>query len=144
MERTQEHTAKDRYADTPSTVQVVVEVPAARPLTGPFAYDLPALKGSVSVGPDLALRRASGYLILDVGLFFRPGEPRLVLGPMAIWRLPIFLQLRDHGALGPFGELDVDSSSGDVLPLTEVQIASIQQRAETLASRLSPQPALAD
>jgi hypothetical protein len=97
------------------------------------SVELPARTISVSVRPDIAQRRASGYLTMEIGLFFRPGEPRLVVGEHVLWRMPVVLFLRGHGIVGSFDEIDVDVNTGEVLPLAPGQIQEILKRANDIA-----------
>ena len=66
------------------------------------------------------------------------GEPTRVWGERPIWRMPIYLSLRGWGQVAKLGAVDVDALTREVLELTHEQIIEIQDRADAIASRLTP------
>ena len=95
------------------------------------------------MSPVVAQRRAKGYLMAEVALAFRPGDPVLVMGVRQVWRMPVYLHLRGCGQVGQLGVIDVDAHSGEVLALSRVQISAMQERADELAAHFTPAPTAA-
>lgn len=91
-----------------------------------------------TIPPELARRRANGYFTQNVAMFIIPGEPVLVLGEYPVWRMPAVLRLRGFGIVATVGTIDVDARTGKTLPLSEAEIEAMQNRADEIATRLSP------
>ena len=85
-----------------------------------------------------AKRRAQGYLTVEVAMALRPGEPSLVGGNQPVWRMPVWLHLRGLGQVESLGSLDVDATTGEVVPLSPTEIQTTQDRADAIAHRLAP------
>jgi hypothetical protein len=123
----------------PST-EFMVQLAVSRrwPSEGTLRFEVPGVTGEISVSPDLARRRAKGYLSREVALAFRPGEPVLVWGSRPVWRMTIHLFLRGYGQVAELGVVEVDAISGEVIPLAPAQIAAMQGQANAIARRLTP------
>ncbi len=93
----------------------------------------------VGYAPDQAKRNAQGYLTEQVAMALRPGEPVLVWGKRPVWHMPVWLHLRGFGQVAAVGSLDVDATTGEVSALSPDQIRGMQDRADVLARRLTPQ-----
>lgn len=123
----------------PSTQFVIQQVVSSRwPPEGTLQLDVPGVTGEISVSPDLARRRAKGYLSREVAMAFRPGEPVLVWGSQPVWRMTIHLFLRGYGQVAELGAVEVDAISGEVIPLAPAQISAMQGQADAIALRLTP------
>lgn len=120
--------------------QVVYEYGETWPEKGALTLEVPPITGKIQVSPDLAKRRAKGYLTCEVGMAFRPGEPMLIWGKRPVWRMPIHLHLRNYGQVATFGSIDVDATTREIIPLPAEQITLMQDRADELAARLAPTP----
>jgi hypothetical protein len=118
--------------------QVVYEYADEWPQEGTLKLEVPQIHGEISVAPGIARRHAKGYLTCEVGMAMRPGDPALVWSERPVWRIPIYLFLRGYGQVAALGEIDVDATTGQVIPLSGAQISAIQDRADELASRLTP------
>jgi len=121
-------------------IQVVYEYAADWPEDGPLQVNVPPLSAEITVSPDAARRRANGYLTCDVAMAFRPGNPTLILRNRPVWRMPVYLHLRGVGQVARLGSIEVDANTREVIPLSPAQIAKMQEQANDLAIRLSPQP----
>ena len=121
-------------------IQVVYEVKEVWPMEGGLKLSVQTLEAEVTISPVMAQRRAKGYLTAEVALAFRPGDPVLVMGSRQVWRMPVYLHLRGCGQVGHLGAIDVDALSGEVLPLTQNQIAAMQERADELAAHFTSAP----
>lgn len=98
-------------------------------------------RDEVFVSGEEARRRAQGYLTAEVAMALRPGEPSLLGGSQPVWRMPVWLHLRGFGQVATLGLLDVDAATGDVKPLSPVEIKEMQDKADVFARRLTYQAA---
>jgi len=96
------------------------------------------LEGEIQVSPDSARRRANGYLARYVALAMEAGDPVLVWGQKPVWRMAVYLTLRGWGQVAKLGEIDVNALTREVLPLSNPQITEMQDRADAIATRLTP------
>lgn len=96
------------------------------------------LEATLSVSPDSARRRANGYLGQNVAMTIQADEPILVWGKRLVWRMQMGLFLRGLGQIATLGTLDVDAQTREVIPLSIAEISSLQERANAIATRLSP------
>lgn len=108
------------------------------PESGSLMVKMPPLEAEIQVSPDSARRRANGYLARYIALAMEAGEPTLVWGKRPMWQMPIYLSLRGWGQVAKLGVIDVDALTRDVIELTHAQIIEIQDRADAIASRLTP------
>jgi hypothetical protein len=92
-----------------------------------------------TVSAAFARRRANGYLIDQVGLFFGATDPVFASGNPPVWQVTITFLMYD---VGPFtlGTMDVDAWTGEPMPLSENQIRWIQDRTNAIVSRFEPTP----
>ena len=120
--------------------QVIYEQATTWPESGGFTVKTPPLEVEIQVSPDSARRRANGYLARYVGLAMEAGEPALMWGQKPVWRMPIYLTLRGWGQVAKLGELDVDALTREVFPFSHTQIKEMQDRADAIATRLTPTP----
>ncbi len=98
--------------------------------------------GEIKVKADAARRKANAYLLTNVtNLSYASRESSLVLGERLVWRFPVMLALPSYGEIGPIGTIDVDTTTGDILPLSPSTISQMQERANALARRLPHQAA---
>lgn len=102
-----------------------------------YQYD----RDEVFVSREDARRRAQGYLTVEVAMALRPGEPGLLGGSQPVWRIPVWLHLRGFGQVATLGFLDVDAVTGEVIPLSPIEIKEMQDKADVFARRLTYQAA---
>lgn len=119
-------------------VQILREQAIEWPVNGPFHVEAPALTVEVAVSPDVARRRANGYLGSEVAMNMLAHNPRLVVDGHPMWRFDIDLCLPGLGYIATLGAIDVDAMTGAVVPLTPNQLISLQERADALAARFTP------
>ncbi|MFZ2359808.1 MAG: hypothetical protein WA040_10740 [Anaerolineae bacterium] len=91
----------------------------------------------VFISREEAVRRAQGYLTVEVAMALRPGEPILLGGSKPVWRMSVWLHLRGFGQVATLGHLDVDATTGAAIPLSSVAIKEMQDRADVFARRLT-------
>lgn len=118
--------------------QVMYEQTANWPESGAFMVKTPPLEGEIQVSPDAARRRANGYLARYVALAMEASDPVLVWGQKPVWRMAVYLTLRGWGQVAKLGEIDVNALTREVLPLSNTQITEMQDRADAIATRLTP------
>jgi hypothetical protein len=118
-------------------IQVIFEDNTEWPETGPAHIVLPRTVIDAAVSPQIATRRATGYLGGVVGMGFRPGTPSLVASDPPRWRMPIVLHLRGLEPIAMLDTIEVDARTGHVTPLPLDQIRSLQDHAGALALRLA-------
>lgn len=118
--------------------QVIYEQTAKWPESGAFMVKTPPLEGEIQVSPDSARRRANGYLARYVALAMEASDPVLVWGQKPVWRMAVYLTLRGWGQVAKLGEIDVNALTREVLPLSNTQITEMQDRADAIATRLTP------
>lgn len=93
----------------------------------------------VAVSPIIATRRANAYLAMNVTMMTLPGTPALVLGKKPVWRFDVHFNYPHLGKIGVLGKIEVDAQTGQVIELTEQEISMMQERANVIATRLTPQ-----
>jgi hypothetical protein len=67
------------------------------------------------VSPEVARRQANVWLLENAGNLLRAEAPELVAGERLVWRVDVVLTSPTRGALGRVGQLEIDSSTGDVM-----------------------------
>ena len=120
-------------------VEIVYEHLEPWPENGPGLVNIPSIHIEVSISPDVARRRANGYLLTYVSMTLHAIEPKLVIaapdvdrGPGAkpCWRFSLEMRLRGVGPVATLGTIEIDAQNGEVIPLSPEQIRSIQERAD--------------
>lgn len=90
---------------------------------------------------EYARRTTNGYLSREVSLFCGATDGVLIPLEWAIWQFAIRFKLPEHGELGILGTIDVDAGSGEVIPLSPLQIEQMKARANAIVE-LQTQPAV--
>lgn len=120
-------------------VRILYEHPGEWPEDGPLVVHA-QFNGEIPISPEIARRRASGYLAKEVALFLTAGEPVLHLGEFPCWRVPAVLRLRGVGELADVGGIDVDARTGQVMSLNDDALEAMRKRANDIASHLALSP----
>jgi hypothetical protein len=96
------------------------------------ARDVVALVPVPRISETAARRIANGYLSRHVGIAF--GAVAGVYVPLAtpVWQFAIEFRLPRLGLLGIMGTLDINTETGDPLPLSTAEIRKIQERANAI------------
>ncbi|MCL4863630.1 MAG: hypothetical protein KJZ93_29765 [Caldilineaceae bacterium] len=118
--------------------QVVYEHQQPWPETGTLTVKAPPIEGEIAVSPDAARRRANGYLARYVALAIEASEPVLIWGDHPVWRMSVYLCLPGYGQVAKLGEIEVDALTRQVFSLSQATITEMQERADAIASRLTP------
>ena len=121
--------------------QIIYESVESWPDNYPLRVEAPQLSVEISVAPDVARRRANGYLGMNVAMSILAGEPALILGDPPVWRMATNLHLPDFGFVATVGSIEVDALTGKVRAFSLEQIMTMQDRAEVIATRLTPSAA---
>lgn len=74
-----------------------------------------AVHAHVEINARAAKRKATIWLVSEVGNMLMAGNPVLVIGENAVWRMPVLLSSSLTGFVGQVGTVDVDSQSGLLL-----------------------------
>lgn len=118
--------------------QIIYEHEQSWPETGTLRIKAPPIDGEITVSPDAARRRANGYLARYVALAMEAGEPILIWGDHPVWRMLVYLCLPGYGQVANLGEIEVDATTRQVISLPQATITEMQERADAIASRLTP------
>ncbi len=124
-------------------MQIVYEYAASWPDNGPLHVTVPTVSVDIPVSPEVARRRANGYLGMHVGLLLGTSNPQLVIGEHPLWQLAVNLHLPAVGFVGQVGVITVDATTGNVCPLSTAVIKNLQERAHDLTLHFTPATAAA-
>ncbi|NJM40448.1 MAG: hypothetical protein HC853_06630 [Anaerolineae bacterium] len=80
------------------------------------------------IAPEVARRKANGWLLDQVGNLLIGQNPELVAGDAMVWRVTVVLTSPARGHVGTLGTVDVDAATGDVLA-DEAVILALQKQA---------------
>ena len=84
--------------------------------------------------PYQAKIRVNGYLSKYVAFFASAeGRPQWIAGSPPLWRVAAMLCVGDPGKVCELGVIDVNAQTGEIIPLTNQQIQTIQRRAHDVA-----------
>lgn len=81
----------------------------------------PSLMVTVHIDANTARRRATGWLISEVGNKLKAGTGQLVITNQAVWRMPALLTSSKIGTVGQVGTVDVDAATGKLLVNDELR-----------------------
>jgi hypothetical protein len=109
--------------------QVIYEEAKTWPSEGPLFVEAPAISTMVEISPDVARRHVNDYLTMYVSMTLHAVEPVLFLGAQPLWRLVLEMRLRKLEPMARLGSIDVNATTGEVIPLSAQQIRQIQDRA---------------
>jgi hypothetical protein len=88
--------------------------------------------------PSQAKVKATGYVAEHIAFFARAeGQPQWLEGVPPLWRVAIAMWLRGQGNVCDLGFVDVNAISGDILPLSEDELATRQKRARHAAEAVA-------
>jgi hypothetical protein len=121
-------------------VEIVYELAQGWPEQGPLQVTVPSITMNVPISPDTARRRANGYLGMHVGLLLGTGNPQLMVGERPFWKLSVNLNLPSIGYVGQVGTIQVDATTGTVIPLSVTTIELFQDRAHDIINHFAPAP----
>lgn len=119
-------------------MEIVYELAQSWPKQGPLQVNVPSLTMEIPIAPDVARRRANGYLGMNVGVLLGASDPRLLMNDRPLWKLSVNLRLPGIGYIGQVGTIQVDAISGVVIPLSATTIQQYQDRAHDLVIRFTP------
>lgn len=119
-------------------VELVFELTQNWPEQGPLLVTVPSVTMKIPVSPNIARRRANGYLGMHVGLLLGTSDPQLLLGEHPAWKLSVNLHLPGRGYVGRVGTMKVDAITGEVMPLAAAEIQQIQEQAHDLIAHFTP------
>jgi hypothetical protein len=112
-------------------------------LTGPGLPASKRLDITVSVSATIevdhvtAQRKATAWLVSEVGNLLMGDTPSLVIDQRTVWRVPVLLTSPTRGIVGQVGTVDVDAVTSELLVSPQLEqdlLAHAQQLARTVAS----------
>jgi hypothetical protein len=87
--------------------------------------------------PFLAKTRVNGYLSRHIAFFASAsGQPTFVASNPPVWRVTTALRLSDHDQVIELGVVEVNALTGEVIPLPEHQLQTMQNHAQDVAATL--------
>ena len=72
-----------------------------------------SIVATVNIDAKTARRRATAWLVSEVGNMLIGGTPQLVISQQTVWRVPAILTSSSVGTVGQVGVVDVDATSGE-------------------------------
>ena len=91
----------------------------------------------IAISPDIARRKANGFLAGYVTMMVSGGQPTLILAKDPVWRVPAVLTLPNVGEVSTLGTVDVDAQTGQVIPPSAEQINRMQELAHAIAAHFA-------
>jgi hypothetical protein len=67
------------------------------------------------IAPEVARKRANGWLVDNVGNLLLAETPELLAGEKMVWRIQVVLSYPTRGRVGTIGTIDLDAVTGEVL-----------------------------
>ncbi len=119
-------------------MEIVYEVIERWPSDGPLQVMVPPIQIDIPVSPEMARRRANGYLAMHVALLLGTSDPRLIMGEPLTWKLSVNLHLPSIGYVGQIGSIQINAVTGEVIPLSVADIQLYQDRAHDLIGHFTP------
>lgn len=107
------------------------------PANGPLQIEGTKGAREVNISPEIAQRKANGFLGGYITLMAQAGPPLLLLEDPPVWQIPAHLHLPQLGNVGNIGTIYVNAVTGAVIPLTETEIAQMQELAHALATHFT-------
>ena len=95
------------------------------------------VSATIEVDAVTAQRKATVWLVSDVGNLLIGDTPALVIGQRTVWRVPALLTSPTRGIIGQVGAVDVDAVTGEVLTdpqLTQDLLTHARQLARSTTS----------
>lgn len=89
------------------------------------------------LAPELARRKASGWLLDNVGNLLHAEQPQLVLSDTLYWQFQVALTSPSTGKIGYIGAVKMDAMTGAMIS-PETTVKSLHHYAELLARRAAP------
>jgi hypothetical protein len=96
------------------------------------------IRATIEIDAATAQRRATGWLVSEVGNLLLGDAPSLVIADRVVWRVPVLLTSPERGVVGQIGTVDIDAQTGDVLSSAAL-IQELIERGRQLG-RSSPPP----
>lgn len=107
------------------------------PTSGPLQIKRADATLEVNISPEMARRKANGFIGGYITLMAQAGQPMLLLENPPVWQIPIHLHLPRLGNVGSIGVIYVNALTGAVVPLTEAEITQMQELAHALATHFT-------
>lgn len=89
------------------------------------------------IAPDIARRKASGWLVDHVGNLLHAEQPQLLVSERLMWQMQVALTSPRVGLIGYLGSIQLDALTGEIVN-AEAIAAKLAQHVATLAQRSPP------
>jgi len=94
----------------------------------------------IAISPDLARRRANGFLAGHLSLMVTAGVPTLLREPRPLWRIPALLTLPEQNMESVVGFLDINAQNGAILIPSEFELQRMQSLIHAIAAHFASNP----
>ena len=74
------------------------------------------------IAPDVARRKASGWLVDHVGNLLHAEQPQLLVGEHLSWQMQVALTSPRIGVIGYIGLIQVDATTGEMIDSEETTV----------------------
>ena len=91
----------------------------------------------INIKAKTAQRKATTWLVSEVGNMLISGMPQLVISKNAVWRVPVLLTSSRSGILGQVGSVDVDAESGELMTSNELRVQILSNVQNLTSTTLS-------
>jgi len=91
-----------------------------------------SVTSTVNVSAFAARHKVNRFVMDEISYMLHAEEPTLVVADHLVWRVPVILTLRSHGAVGTVGVIDVDVETGQ-MHTTPKLVQELNEQAEILA-----------
>ena len=95
------------------------------------------LQSHLNISSTAAQQRANVLLIERVGDRLAAGDPELVVGERLVWRMPVYLHWLGRTQMGPVGQLEVDTETGELL-VSPQSLEDLRRNAGRAAADAAP------
>ncbi len=118
--------------------QIAYNYPQAWPQDKPLLIDS-HVKYEIPISPNVARRKANGFLAGYVSMMALAGQPTLILseGEPPLWRVPATLRLPKFGEIGLLGMVEVNAQTGQLVALSHEQIVLMQELAHVIVAHFT-------
>ena len=96
-----------------------------------------SVSATIEIDAVTAQRKATAWLVSEVGNLLMGDAPALVIGQRTVWRVPVLLTSPSRGVIGQVGAVDVDVTTGQVLADSKAT-QEISTHARALAHSTAP------
>jgi len=90
------------------------------------------ITSNYQVSPNMAVRKANYFLLMNIGNLLSAGEPELVMKETIYWEIPIIYSLPSKGKIAEVGKLAIDVQNGSIELISPKKIKELEEEIENL------------